>query len=157
MVRCFDHVTVVVRDVDAAKRFFSLLGFEHDRSVVISGQVFADYMGVPGIEADHVTLVLQGATPRTEVQLLRYRSPDATPNPTLEQLTTLGYNHVCFAVDDLEADLRRLVEAGVELRSKMLDFHERKLVFLRGPEGITVELSQRYEAPLRGASSASMP
>src|SRR5215813_12590419 len=104
MVRHFDHLTVVVRDVEAAKRFFSLLGFEHERSVVISGEVFADYMGVPGIEADHVTLVLADATPRTEVQLLRYREPNATPNPTIEQLTTIGYNHVCFEVDDVDAE-----------------------------------------------------
>jgi catechol 2,3-dioxygenase-like lactoylglutathione lyase family enzyme len=72
--------------------------------------------------------------------------PNATPTPTIEQLTTtIGYNHVCFAVDDLEAEVRRLVAAGTETRTKVLDFHERKHVFLRGPEGITVELSERYK------------
>jgi len=142
MVTHFDHVTVVVRDVEAAKRFFSLLGFEHERSVVISGEVFADYMGIPGIEAEHVTMVLAGAAPRTEVQLLAYRAPAAMPNPTIEQLNTIGYNHVCFAVEDLEGEVRRLVAAGIETRTKVLDFRGRKLVFLRGPEGITVELSQ---------------
>jgi catechol 2,3-dioxygenase-like lactoylglutathione lyase family enzyme len=144
MVKHFDHVTVVVRDVEAAKRFFALLGFEHERSVVISGDVFADYMGVPGIEADHVTMVLAGAVPRTEVQLLGYRTPDATPNPTIEQLNTIGFNHVCFAVENLEGEVRRLVATGIETRTKVLDFHGRKLVLLRGPEGITVELSERY-------------
>lgn len=144
MVRNFDHVTVVVRDVEVAKRFFELLGFEHDRSVVISGDVFAKYMGVPGIEADHVTLVLKDAVPRTEVQLLRYRTPDPTPNATIERLTTIGYNHVCFAVDDLDAEVHRLAGEGIRTRTEVLDFHERKLVFLHGPEGITVELSQRH-------------
>ena len=143
MVHHFDHVTVVVRDVEAAKRFFSLLGFEHEQSVVISGDVFADYMGVPGIEADHVTMVLAGAVPRTEVQLLRYRAPAARLNPTIERLDTLGYNHVCFAVEDLEDEVRRLIAAGIETRTEVLDFHGRKLVFLRGPEGITVELAER--------------
>jgi catechol 2,3-dioxygenase-like lactoylglutathione lyase family enzyme len=71
MVKNFDHVTIVVRDLEAAKRFFGLLGFGHDRSVVISGPVFSDYMSISGIEADHVTLVLAGANPREEVQLLR--------------------------------------------------------------------------------------
>jgi hypothetical protein len=28
MVRNFDHVTIVVRDVEAAKRFFAFLGFK---------------------------------------------------------------------------------------------------------------------------------
>ena len=144
MVGHFDHITLVVRDVEAAKRFFALLGFEHDRSVVITGEVFSTYMGVPGIEAEHVTLVLAGAMPRAEVQLLAYRAPDPVPNPTIEDLSTVGFNHVCFAVDDLERELGRLRAAGIETRTEVLDFHGRKLVFLRGPEGITVELSERY-------------
>ena len=56
MVRKFDHVTIVVRDVEAAKRFFGLLGFKEVTSVVISGQVMDDYMGIKGLEADHVTI-----------------------------------------------------------------------------------------------------
>jgi hypothetical protein len=35
-------------------------------------------------------------------------------------------------------------ENGFETRSEILDFHKRKLVFLDGPEGVTVELSQWY-------------
>lgn len=101
---------------------------------------------MPGIEADHVTLVLAGASPRTEIQLLAYRAPAAIPQPTIEQLNTIGFNHVCFAVEDLDAEVRRLAAAGVETRTKVLDFHGRKLVFLRGPEGITVELSERYRS-----------
>ena len=145
MVKHFDHVTVVVRDIDAAKRFFALLGFEHDQSVVISGEVFSGYMGVPDIEAEHVTLVLAGAVPRTEVQLLAYRHPDPMPDPDTELLRRVGFNHICFGVDDLDSEVRRLRVNGVETRSKVLDFHGRKLVFLRWPEGITVELSERYE------------
>ena len=143
MVRHFDHVTIVVRDVEAAKRFFGLLGFELDRSVVITGDVFSAYMGVPGIEAEHVTMVLAGATPRAEVQLLGYRKPHPTPSPTIENLSALGFNHVCFAVYDLDGELKRLRAAGVETRTDVLDFRGHKLVFLRGPEGITVELSER--------------
>jgi catechol 2,3-dioxygenase-like lactoylglutathione lyase family enzyme len=145
MVKHFDHVTIVVRDVEAAKGFFSLLGFEHDQSVVISGETFSDYMGVPGIEAEHVTLVLAGAVPRTEVQLLGYRKPDPVPDPNIGVLSKLGFNHICFAVDDVEGEVRRLRAAGVETRNEILDFHGRKLVFVRGPEGITVELSERNE------------
>ncbi|HEX7215144.1 MAG TPA: hypothetical protein VF578_13100 [Methylomirabilota bacterium] len=37
MIKHFDHVTVVVRDVEAAKQFFGLLGFKEDKSVVIKG------------------------------------------------------------------------------------------------------------------------
>ena len=86
MVTHFDHVTVVVRDVEKAKEFFGLLGFQEDKSVVITGKTFSRYMGVEGIKAEHVTLVLRDASPRTEVQLLKYRHPDPTPDPHITDL-----------------------------------------------------------------------
>src|SRR5262245_43670783 len=108
MIKHFDHVTIVVRDVEAAKRFFGLLGFKEDKAVVIARPQFSAYMGVDGIEAEHVTLALADVSPRTEVQLLRYRRPNPLPDPAIENLTKLGFNHVCFAVDDLEAEVARL-------------------------------------------------
>ena len=105
MIKNFDHVTIVVRDVEAAKRFFALLGFKETQSVVISGKTMEDYMGIKGIEAEHVTLALENVTPRTEVQLLRYRHPDAIVDPNIAKLNKLGFNHICFAVDDLDAEV----------------------------------------------------
>lgn len=140
-----DHVTVVVRDIAKAKEFFALLGFAEEKSVVISGEMFARYMGVKGIEAEHVTLVSQRSSPRFEIQLLKYRHPDPLPDPDIANLTKLGYNHICFAVKDLDAEVRRLTSHGVTLRNEVMDFHARKLVFLSGPEGITVELAEWHD------------
>ena len=78
MVKSVDHVTIVVRDVEGAKRFFGLLGFKEVRTVLISGPVMDEYMGIPGIEADHITLAVDN--PHAEVQLLHYRKPDAVPD-----------------------------------------------------------------------------
>lgn len=142
MTTHFDHITIVVRDLEGARRFFGLLGFVEDKAVVISGPQFARYMGVEGIEADHVTLVLADASPRMEVQLLRYHHPDPQPDTGAGDLTRLGFNHVCLAVDDLEAEVARLRESGVRMRNEMMVFHDRKLIFLRGPEGVTVELAE---------------
>jgi len=142
MVKNFDHLTIVVRDTAGAKRFFGLLGFKETVSTVISGKVFSDYMGVPGIEAEHVTLALENATPHTEIQLLRYIHPDPLPDAHIRELNKLGMNHICFAVDDVEAEVARLRANGFQTRNEILDFHSRKLVFLDGPEGVTVELAQ---------------
>jgi catechol 2,3-dioxygenase-like lactoylglutathione lyase family enzyme len=92
--------------------------------------------------ADHVTLVLAVASPQLEVQLLHYRHPEPLPDPAIENLARVGFNHICFAVDDLEATVARLQAGGGALRNAVMDFHHRKLVFLRGPEGITVELAE---------------
>jgi catechol 2,3-dioxygenase-like lactoylglutathione lyase family enzyme len=142
MVKSFDHVTIVVRDIEKAKRFFALLGFKETKATVISGKVMEDYMGVGGIEADHITLELENATPRTEVQLLHYRRPDALPDPNIAKLNKLGFNHICFSVDDQDAEVAKLKAAGVKLRNDVMNFHSRKLVFVYGPEDVTVELAQ---------------
>ena len=142
MVTHFDHVTIVVRDVGKAKAFFALLGFVEQQSVLISGRQFSSYMGIPGIEAEHVTLALANATPHVEVQLLRYRHPEPIRDSDLARLDKLGFNHVCFKVDDIEAEVRRLTAGGIELCNEIMEFHDRKLVFLAGPEGVTVELAQ---------------
>jgi catechol 2,3-dioxygenase-like lactoylglutathione lyase family enzyme len=140
MVKSFDHVTVVVRDVEAAKRFFALLGFKEIKSVVISGKVMDDYMGVMDMKADHVTLAIEN--PHTEVQLLHYHHPQAIADANITKLNKVGFNHICFKVDDLDAEVARLTAAGVTLRNTVMDFHSRKLVFLNGPEGVTIELAE---------------
>jgi len=147
MLTHFDPVTIVVRDVEAAKRFFNLLGFQEEKSVVIAGTQFSNYMGVDGIEAEHVTLVLPDVSPRTEVQLLKYWHPDPLRDPAIGNLTKLGFNHICFAVDDLESEVAKLKAKGVQLRNAVMDFHSPKLVFLSGPEGITVELAEWDGSP----------
>ena len=142
MVKRFDHATIVVRDIDGAKRFFGLLGFAEAMAVVIAGEPFASYMGVPDMEAEHVTLVLENASPRTEIQLLKYRHPAAVPDPNIRDLHKLGYNHLCFAVENIEAEIAKLRAAGYRTRNHVMDFHSRKLVFVEGPEGVAIELAQ---------------
>jgi len=142
MLKHFDHVTVAVRDVDAARTFFAALGFEQDKDVVIRGEQMDRYMGIPGIEAEHVTLVLEGSSPRIEVQLLCFRHPETPADPAIPNLARVGYNHVCFAVDDMDTEVARLKALGIPFRSEVMEFHDRKLVYLSGPEGIAVELAE---------------
>jgi len=145
MIKHFDHVTIVVRDIEAAKHFFGLLGFKEDKSVVIEGKQFSDYMGVDGIEAEHVTLSLANVSPRTEIQLLKYHHPAPHLDPDISNLAKLGFNHICFAVDDIEAEVKKLKANGIQIRNEIMDFHSRKLVFVFGPEDVTVELSEWNE------------
>jgi catechol 2,3-dioxygenase-like lactoylglutathione lyase family enzyme len=142
VVSNLDHVTIVVTDLGEARRFFGLLGFEESASVVISGERMAAYMGVPAIEADHVTLAIPDAAPRQEIQLLRYRNPEVVVDVGSGDLRRTGFNHVCLRVTDLDAVVERLAAAGVAPRNEALDFHGRKLVFLDGPSRVVVELAQ---------------
>ncbi|MEO1089751.1 MAG: VOC family protein [Pseudomonadota bacterium] len=142
MLKNPDHVTVVVTDLAASRAFFEVLGFEVSSATVVSGDVFETYMDVPDIEADHVTMVLVGCEPRFEVQLLHYRRPEVSSDPKVRDLARPGFNHLCFAVDDMDEVSERLRAAGVAFRNDVMAFHDRKLVFVEGPEGITIELAE---------------
>jgi catechol 2,3-dioxygenase-like lactoylglutathione lyase family enzyme len=140
--RGFDHVTIAVSDLDEAKHFFGLLGFEETASTIVSGEEMSDYMGIPDWKADHVTLTLTGVATHQEVQLLRFHHPRLLDNPNEPNLARLGLNHVCFAVDDLDAALGRLQAGGVRTRNSIMEFHDRRLVFLVGPGSVTIELAE---------------
>jgi catechol 2,3-dioxygenase-like lactoylglutathione lyase family enzyme len=142
MVRNADHATLVVRNVEAGKKFFALLGFKEEIDTVISGPVLSAYMEIENIESRHVTLVLEGCTPRFEIQLLHYMNPPIVKDPNTADLHRTGYNHLAFRVEDLDAEMKRLKEAGIVTKNQPVAFHGRKLVFLAGPEDVTIELVQ---------------
>ena len=142
MVKNADHVTLVVRDVEAARKFFALLGFKEEFDTVISGETLSTYMGIKNIESRHMTLVLEGSTPRFEVQLLHYMNPPILKDPNTTDLHRTGYNHLALRVENLESEVKRLKEAGVVLKNQPVAFHNRRLVFLAGPEDVTIELVQ---------------
>ena len=142
MLKHFDHVTVVVTDPSAAIGFFVLLGFELDKDVVISGPITDQYMGIAGLEARHITLALKDSEPRLEVQVLHFLKPPVKREGDIARLDRIGFNHICFAVSDIDDLIAKVTAAGVKLRNKPMVFHDRTLVFLEGPEGITVELAE---------------
>ena len=139
----FDHITIVVTDLPEARRFFGLLGFEESLAVVASGPQVSDYMGIPGWESDHVTLVLGGVDERLhqEIQLLYFHQPPIVVDEGAGTLQRTGFNHVCFRVNNLSAMLEHLAANGITPRNEVLDYHDRKLVFLDGP-GVVVELAE---------------
>ena len=133
---------IAVTDLDEAKRFFALLGFEETQATVVSGDEMSRYMGIPEWEADHVTLALEEAPSHQEVQLLRFHHPSLPDIPEESNLARLGFNHVCFTVDDLDATLARIEAEGVRTRNETMTFHDRRLVFVVGPDDVTIELAE---------------
>lgn len=147
MVTAFDHATIVVTDLDEARRFFAILGFKESQSVVVNGEAMSEFMGIPGWQADHVTLTLTGSPTHQEVQLLRFHRPDATPDPASGDLRRTGFNHLCFRVADLDACVRAMRASGFETRNAVMAFHDRRLVFLSGPSGVVIELAEWQRDP----------
>ena len=151
MLRNPDHVTVAVGDGPGAIEFFALLGFREDHVATIDGGEPAVYMGMPTMKAQHVTLVLDGVEPHFEIQLLVF---DPTPGEDRSEHPSnkrrRGYNHLAFRVDDIEAVTAHLEANGVTMLSDEMDYISRKLRFIEGPEGITLELVQWVESSSAG-------
>jgi catechol 2,3-dioxygenase-like lactoylglutathione lyase family enzyme len=143
LVRNPDHVTIAVADGESAIAFFELLGFRKQHVEMIDGGPPAKFMGMPGMKAEHITLVLEGAEPRFEIQLLEFEpAPPEDPGEHPTNLRQRGYNHLAFRVDDIAAATSHLVSNGVKMLSDEMDYISRRLRFFEGPEGITLELVQ---------------
>jgi catechol 2,3-dioxygenase-like lactoylglutathione lyase family enzyme len=147
VVRNPDHVTIAVANAATAIEFFELLGFLKQHVVTIDGGPPARYMGMPDMEAQHITLALEGAEPPFEIQLLEFdpRPPD-DPGEHPTNLRQRGYNQLAFRVDDIGAATSHLVANGVKLLSDEMDYISRRLRLFECPEGITLELVQRINS-----------
>ena len=139
-----DHVTIAVADVDAAVEFFALFGFRKDHVARIDGGVPAEYMGMPDMHADHVTLVLDCAA-RFEIQLLRFDDLPPDTDSTTSNRHRHGFNHLALRVDDLDQASADLQANGVRALNDAMTFISRRLRFFEGPEGVTIELVEWIE------------
>jgi catechol 2,3-dioxygenase-like lactoylglutathione lyase family enzyme len=141
LVRNPDHITIAVANAATAIEFFGLLGFQKQHVEVIDGGPPARYMGMPDMKAQHITLALETAEPRFEIQLLEFDPmPPDDPGEHPTNLRRRGYNHLAFRVDDIGAATTHLVTNGVNMLSDEMDYISRRLRFFEGPEGITLEL-----------------
>src|SRR6478752_2819024 len=67
------------------------------RAMERAGGLPARYMGMPGMKAQHITLVLEGADPHFEIQLLEFDpAPGTDPGAHPTNLRQRGFNHLAF-------------------------------------------------------------
>jgi len=78
------------------------------------------------------------------LELFQFSSPDPGEHTPNRPVSKPGFTHVCFAVDDIEAEYRRLSEAGMEFFCPPTIASGRPLLatYGRDPDGNVVELLQ---------------
>ncbi len=142
MIKNIDHINIVVSDLQEAKKFFLDLGFEEVTSSYLSGEELSHVTGLPNIEAEFVGLSLPGS--HTNIELIQYFSPIGGKDPELSRANQLGFRHMAFAVDDIEAEVKRLKANGVRFQSDIQVWRKtgKKLVYCYGPDGIILEFAQ---------------
>ena len=109
------------------------------------GESVGRVVGVPGahIEGIHIFLPNQGnPLVRTEIEIFSYDKPgESAPSAS----NAFGFTHVCFAVDDQQAVLKKLLEHGGSLVSiPNKDGKLPGLIYAADPEGNRIELSPHF-------------
>jgi catechol 2,3-dioxygenase-like lactoylglutathione lyase family enzyme len=136
-----DHVGIVVDDLAAATAFFLELGLQPHGEASVEGEWVDRLLALDGVRADIAML----ATPdgHGRVELARFRAPRARDGAPDATANAPGLRHLTFAVDDIDGTVARLRAHGAELLGPIENYRGiYRLCYLRGPEGIIVELAE---------------
>ena len=151
----FVHVGLVVEDLDETVRFLALLGFDCGEAGVFSGEWIDRIIGLENRDGR----ARDGRAPDgTDVfEVVRFHSPSAGAQEQAPAANRPGLRHVAFKLDDVRGVVDRVREAGWETVGEIVDFESTFLLcYVRGPEGLMVELAERHAA-IEQSSAMSLP
>ena len=137
-----NHVGIIVDDLSAAKAFFLDLGLEVQGEGELEGELLDQVTGLHGAR----TAVVWLGTPddQAHIELVKFYTPSDEKGIQQSSANTLGIRHIAFAVEDIEALVATLKKKGTEFFSEIQNYENiYKLCYVRGPEGIILELAEQ--------------
>lgn len=140
-IQRMDHVGIVVDDLAAATEFFVELGLELKGEGSVEGQEVDRIVGLDGVRSE--LAFLRTPDGHAQVELAKFHSPSLQSDNQPAPANAPGIRHITFAVDDVEAVLARLKDHGAELVGELERYGGYLLCYVRGPEGIIVELAEK--------------
>lgn len=147
-IRQVHHIGLTVRDLDRSVAFYrDRLGCEPIMRQEKKGGYLAAIVGYPDA---HVSMChLRTPLGDLVIELFQYHHPE----PVVADLEPrrIGNAHLCFLVPDLKAVYTRLAAVGVDFVSAPVEVDTGANagghgVYLRDPDGITLELFQPRDA-----------
>ena len=98
-------------------------------------------VGLEGVRVDHA--MVETADCQGRLELVKFHSP-SVPGRDGHAANILGIRHVAFVVDDIDAVVATVRACGGELVGEVENYEDiYRLCYVRGPEGIIVELAER--------------
>jgi catechol 2,3-dioxygenase-like lactoylglutathione lyase family enzyme len=142
-VQRMDHVGVIVDDLAAAIDFFVELGLELEgRPTAVEGPWVDRVVGLEGVRSE--IAMLQTPDGHGRVELAKFHSPTNGGGNGDAPSNERGIRHITFAVDDIDDVVSRLRARGYDLVGELETYRDiYRLCYVRGPEGIIVELAER--------------
>jgi catechol 2,3-dioxygenase-like lactoylglutathione lyase family enzyme len=137
-----DHLGVVVDDLDAVVEFFLFLGFEREAAWTAEGDWVGEIIGLDDVRADVV--MLRAPDGSGKLELSKFHSPADNEGPQASPSNRLGFRHISIEVDDVDTLIDGLRDRGFDTVGEVHDYEDiYRLCYVRGPEGLIVELAQR--------------
>ncbi len=144
-VQQIDHIGINVVDLDAAKAFFLDLGFTVQGEMDVEGEWAVNVgriIGLRNVRDKVVMLEVPGGG--ATLELVKFHTPVDEQGIKPSYANTLGIQHICLAVDDVEAVVAAVKKHGGELMGEIRNYENvYKLCYVRGPEGIILELAEK--------------
>ncbi|MBI0579998.1 VOC family protein [Neobacillus cucumis] len=141
-VNRIDHVSINVNDLSEAKAFFLDLGLEVKAEWELDGEQLDRIVGLKDVKTACVGLGMPDG--QAWIELVKFYSPSDEKDIQQPFANTLGIRHICFNVEDIEAIVAKLKKKGTEIFSEIQQYEESyKLCYVRGPEGIILELAEQ--------------
>lgn len=145
-VHRIDHVGIVVNDLPAAKAFFLDLSLSIGMmgEGMVEGEWVERIIGLNDVKVEFA--MLQTPDGETNIELIKFHSPLDEKGIQLQLANTLGIRHIAFVVEEIEAVVAKLKKKGVELFGEIINYENiYKLCYVRGPEGIILELAEQIK------------
>jgi catechol 2,3-dioxygenase-like lactoylglutathione lyase family enzyme len=141
-IQRMEHVGIVVDDLAAATAFFVELGLKLQGEGLVEGGWVDRVVGLEGVRVEIAMVETPDGQGRLE--LVRFHAPAGPGGDRHAPANTPGIRHVAFAVDDIDAVVAGLRSRGVELVGEVVRYQDSyRLCYVRGPEGIIVELAEQ--------------
>jgi catechol 2,3-dioxygenase-like lactoylglutathione lyase family enzyme len=137
-----EHVGIVVDDLAAAIEFFVELGLVLQGEGPVEGGWVDRIVGLEGVRSD--IAMMQTPDGNGRLELTKYHSPPNQGDKRHAPANAPGIRHVAFAVEDIETVVAGLRARGAELVGELGRYEDKyRLCYVRGPEGIIIELAER--------------
>jgi catechol 2,3-dioxygenase-like lactoylglutathione lyase family enzyme len=141
-IKRMEHVGIVVDDLAAAKAFFVALGLELQGEGPVEGSWVDRIVGLESVRAD--LALMQTPDGNARIELVKFHSPSHRGSDRHAPANAPGIRHLAFAVEKIDAVVSRLRTPGAELVGELGRYEDSyRLCYLRGPEGIIIELAER--------------
>jgi catechol 2,3-dioxygenase-like lactoylglutathione lyase family enzyme len=141
-IQRLEHVGIVVDDLAAATAFFVELGLKPQGEGPVEGGWVDRVVGLEGVRAESAMMETPDGHGRLE--LTKFHAPPGRGGDRHAPANNPGIRHVAFAVDDIDAAVASLRAHGGEPVGEVESYKDSyRLCYLRGPEGIIVELAQQ--------------